>query len=377
MSVTPTLAARAADLSLQHLEKRYGSIIALKPLSIDIPAGTFLTVLGPSGSGKTTVLRLIGGFSEPTAGRIVLGGEDITELPIFQRPCNTVFQDYALFPHLNVSENVGYGLSVRGRPKSEINTRVEEILTVVGLQKMAGRAPSQLSGGQRQRVALARALICDPRIMLLDEPLAALDAELRHQMQEFLKAQQRRSGITFLFVTHDQQEAIGISDLILVMRGGVVEQVASPRDLYYRPQTHFVASFFGENNLIEGTIASRQGDEVCIDTKLGSFVAANPNGCTVGQRASMAVRPESFTVQPDAGKPPNSKTAINGVIHDTSFSGSATRVTVRVASGLLTTTVASDRNKGALHTGDKVILQWSPGDAIVVAADDTIAGELK
>jgi spermidine/putrescine transport system ATP-binding protein len=359
---------RAAALSLQGLEKRYGDVTALKPLSIDIPAGTFLSVLGPSGSGKTTVLRLIGGFTEPSGGRILLGGQDITALPIFSRPCNTVFQDYALFPHLSVRQNVAYGLSVRGRPKTEIASKVEEILAIVGLERMGERAPAQLSGGQRQRVALARALICEPRLMLLDEPLAALDAELRRQMQDFLKAQQRRSGITFLFVTHDQQEAIGISDLILVMQKGGVEQVATPRELYYRPRTQFVAGFFGENNLIPGRILDGAGSVARIETPVGIFAAANPHGCKAGSAAIIALRPEAIAVQHNQSTSEQNDRQIHADIADISFSGSMTRLQLRAGPLLITTVLPSEQVDTRYQLGERVHLGWSPDSAVLVEA---------
>ncbi len=363
-----SLSLRPAHLSLRGVEKRYSDIVALKPLSIEVPAGTFLSVLGPSGSGKTTVLRLIGGFTEPSGGSIHLGGEDITHLPIFQRPCNTVFQDYALFPHLTVAQNVAYGLSVRGRPRAEIAAKVEEILAVVGLETMAGRAPSRLSGGQKQRVALARALICEPRLMLLDEPLAALDAELRRQMQDFLKSQQRRSGITFLFVTHDQQEAIGISDLILVMQNGAVEQVASPRDLYYQPRTHFVAGFFGDNNLLPGALRPGPAGIAVIETALGAFSAANPNGCQPGRPAIMALRPEAISIMPGHAPLSGAAASVQGIVDDVSFGGARTRLGVRAGETRLVAAIASDQAGGAFGIGQAVTLSWAPRNAILVDA---------
>jgi ABC-type Fe3+/spermidine/putrescine transport system ATPase subunit len=349
-------------LSLQAIEKSYESVVALKPLSLDVPGGTFVTVLGPSGSGKTTVLRLIGGFLKPTGGRVWLGGEDITDIPIFLRPCNTVFQDYALFPHLSVASNVGYGLSVRRKPKAEIHRKVEEILSVVGLEKMAGRRPAQLSGGQKQRVALARALICEPKLMLLDEPLAALDAELRHQMQDFLKNQQRRSGITFLFVTHDQSEAIGISDLILVMKNGGVEQIADPRTLYYRPKTAFVAGFFGENNLIPASVLECSGHEARVKTPMGFFAAMNPNGCKAGENTVLALRPEAIKLKSSGGH-------VSGAIMDISFGGSTTHIKVNAAGTPLSVSIASDQTAKSLATGSQVALDWQRDHAVLVGND--------
>jgi spermidine/putrescine transport system ATP-binding protein len=348
-------------LSLDSIEKRYGDIVALKPLSLDVPGGTFLSVLGPSGSGKTTVLRLIGGFTQASGGRVRLGGEDITDLPIFRRPCNTVFQDYALFPHLSVAQNVGYGLSVRKQPKAEISRKVEEILAVVGLETMAGRAPAQLSGGQKQRVALARALICEPRLMLLDEPLAALDAELRRQMQDFLKNQQRRTGITFLFVTHDQSEAIGISDQILVMRKGGVEQIADPRTLYYQPKTAFVAGFFGENNLMPATVLETANGQARVKTGIGALGAMNPNGCKAGETVMLALRPEAISLQSSDG-------LAQGTICDVSFGGSSTHLKVDLAGTVLSVSTASDQGARSFALGDRVSLNWAAESAMLVGA---------
>src|SRR4051794_16732310 len=239
-------------LTFDAVSKSYGRIEVLRPLSLDVGDGEFLTILGPSGSGKTTTLRMAAGFTQPTSGRISFSGKDITQTPTNRRPFNTVFQDYALFPHMTVATNVGYGLIVRGRPKAEIRKKVAETVEIVGLGAMLDRYPSQLSGGQKQRVALARAIVCEPELILLDEPLSALDAELRRQMQLFLKDLQRRLAITFLFVTHDQEEAITMSDRIVVMNKGRIEQIGAPKDIYYAPATLFVARFFGDNNIIEG-----------------------------------------------------------------------------------------------------------------------------
>ena len=245
-------------LQLIALAKRYDQTSVLEGIDLAVEDGEFLTILGPSGSGKTTILRLIGGFTEPSAGQILFDGSDIAQVPIHRRPFNTVFQDYALFPHMTVGQNVGYGLMVRGVARAGIRARVADALEMVALQDFGQRYPNQLSGGQRQRVALARALICEPKLILLDEPLGALDAELRRQMQEFLKSLQRRVRITFLFVTHDQEEAIAMSDRICVMNQGAIEQVGAPDEIYYRPRTRFVATFFGDNNLLPGSKTTRR-----------------------------------------------------------------------------------------------------------------------
>jgi spermidine/putrescine transport system ATP-binding protein len=233
-------------LALQAVEKSYGTQRVLQPVDLEVADGEFLTILGPSGSGKTTILRLVGGFTRPSGGRIRFGGVDLTDVPSHKRPFNTVFQDYALFPHMTVADNVGYGLMVRGLAKSAIRAKVEETLEIVGLGGLLDRYPAQLSGGQKQRVALARAIVCEPKLILLDEPLAALDAEMRRQMQFFLKDLQRRIATTFLFVTHDQEEAITMSDRIVVMDKGRIEQIGAPTSIYYSPKTPFVARFFGE-----------------------------------------------------------------------------------------------------------------------------------
>jgi spermidine/putrescine ABC transporter ATP-binding subunit len=244
----------AALLEVRNLSKRFGSTDVLKNISLNIPSGEFLTLLGESGSGKTTLLRLIAGFEQPSSGEIWMGGERLDTQPPYKRPVNTVFQNYALFPHLNAHDNVAYGLRVKGTPVDEIGDRVEEALRIVKMQGFATSRPSQLSGGQQQRIALARALINRPQLLLLDEPLSALDANLRKQMQSELKSLQREIGITFLFVTHDQEEAMALSDRIALLRDGALEQVASPREIYARPATAYTAQFIGQTNLLRGEI---------------------------------------------------------------------------------------------------------------------------
>jgi spermidine/putrescine ABC transporter ATP-binding subunit len=243
-----------ALLEVRNVGKRFGSTVVLKNISLDITSGEFLTLLGESGSGKTTLLRLIAGFEQPSSGEIWMGGERLDVLPPYKRPVNTVFQNYALFPHLNARDNVAYGLRVKGSPANEISGRVEEALSMVKMQGFAAARPSQLSGGQQQRIALARALVNRPQLLLLDEPLSALDANLRKQMQSELKALQREIGITFLFVTHDQEEAMALSDRIALLRDGALEQVASPREIYERPATPYTAQFIGQTNLLRGEI---------------------------------------------------------------------------------------------------------------------------
>jgi spermidine/putrescine transport system ATP-binding protein len=248
-------------LEVRSVAKRFGAATVLKNISLQIAAGEFLTLLGESGSGKTTLLRLIAGFEAPTSGEIWMGGQRLDTLPPYRRPVNTVFQHYALFPHLNVRENVAYGLSVKGTPASEIAGRVDEALRMVKMHDFASAKPAKLSGGQQQRVALARALVNRPQLLLLDEPLSALDANLRKQMQSELKSLQREIGITFLFVTHDQEEAMALSDRIALLRGGALEQIASPREIYGRPATAYAAQFIGQTNLLQAEV--RDGWATC------------------------------------------------------------------------------------------------------------------
>ena len=241
----------AADVAVAGIRKTYGDVVAVDNVDLHVTAGEFFTLLGPSGSGKTTTLRIIAGFEKPDHGSVTLGGEDITRRPPYARDVNTVFQDYALFPHMTVGENVGYGLKVKGVPRRESAAQVSQVLKMVRLEGYGSRKPVQLSGGQRQRVALARSIVNQPKVLLLDEPLGALDLKLRQEMQAFLKALQQDLGMTFLYVTHDQEEALTMSDHVAVFNEGKIEQVGSPREIYERPQTEFVAGFVGTSNILE------------------------------------------------------------------------------------------------------------------------------
>jgi putative spermidine/putrescine transport system ATP-binding protein len=241
----------AADVGIEGARKTYGDVVAVDTIDLTVADGEFFTLLGPSGSGKTTTLRMIAGFERPDAGRITLGGEEITRQPPYARDVNTVFQDYALFPHMTVADNVGYGLKVKGIPRKERSSQVAEVLRMVRLENYGGRKPVQLSGGQRQRVALARSIVNRPKVLLLDEPLGALDLKLRQEMQVFLKALQQDLGMTFIYVTHDQEEALTMSDHVAVFNEGRIEQVGTPNEIYERPATEFVAGFVGTSNIIE------------------------------------------------------------------------------------------------------------------------------
>ncbi len=357
-------------VALRAVSKSYGPVPVLHAIDLSILDGEFLTVLGPSGSGKTTVLRLIGGLEAATSGAIFLDGADITRVPINRRPFHTVFQDYALFPHMTVAGNVGYGLSVRGRPRAEIRKKVGEALELVQLGSFAARYPTQLSGGQRQRVALARALICEPRLVLLDEPLAALDLMLRRQMQEFLKTIQREIRTTFLFVTHDQEEAIGLGDRICVMEGGHVRQLGTPNALYYRPKSEFVARFFGDNNLVPGTLAEAVGDTRAIDTALGRLVCSTGDDAALrtaspGTPAFAVFRPEAL--QTDPTDPQNRFT---GRLAEIAFHGASTVAHVATEPGdqRLRLRLPSRAEGIALGEGDRLTLGFSPAQAHLVLA---------
>ena len=305
---------------IEGLTKRFGKTVALHPLDLSIAAGEFVTFLGPSGCGKSTTLRLLGGFERPDAGRILLDGADVTGLPPNRRNVNMVFQDYALFPHMTVRQNMAFGLELKGMSRAGIEARLEELTRFLELSGYAERYPGQLSGGQRQRVALARALAPDPALLLLDEPLGALDAKLRGQVQQELKAIQRRADKTFFFVTHDQEEALTMSDRIVVMNAGRVEQDGTPEDLYFHPASRFVAEFVGETNLLTGRMRGVDGAEIVVEwhghTLSGHSRAAPPRA---GETVTASVRLERLRLGPDR---PSTANAVPGRVTGRTFLGS-------------------------------------------------------
>ncbi|MEM8813797.1 MAG: ABC transporter ATP-binding protein [Pseudomonadota bacterium] len=303
----------ASELDLQSLTKVYGEQRAVDEVSLTFDAGTYVVLLGPSGSGKTTLLAMIGGFTPPTQGRIVLGGEDITLAPPRNRPTATVFQDYALFPHMSVADNVGFGLSVRRLPRAEINQRVRAALSLVDLDGLGARPISAASGGQRQRIALARALVTEPSILLLDEPLGALDLHLRRQMQDELRHLQRREGRTFVHVTHDQEEAMAIADLIVIMNAGRVEDSGPPERVYSRPKTRFSAQFMGESTILD----AKPDGNGRVETPLGALPTVGEAGYFVG------IRPEKLLLTPS----PNATELGTMTVNERVFQGSFARLT--------------------------------------------------
>ncbi len=371
-------------LQLIEVGKRYGQTTVLRDINLAVEDGEFMTILGPSGSGKTTILRLIGGFTEPSAGRILFDGSDVAGVPIFRRPFNTVFQDYALFPHMTVGQNVGYGLMVRGVARAEIRRRVDEALEVVALQGFVERYPSQLSGGQRQRVALARALICEPELILLDEPLGALDAELRRQMQEFLKSLQRRVRISFLFVTHDQEEAIAMSDRICVMNNGAIEQIGAPDEIYYRPRHPLRRHLLRRQQPAARHQAGRRRERAGrVETPFGSLHCADPrlDELAEGAPVTIAVRPEALRIEapdrsPDAvdGAPGLNRLAVE--VRSIDFIGPTSRVWVSSQAAPerpILVKVTSRMGGIALRPGDRAELLWAPAECAAIAGADESA----
>jgi putative spermidine/putrescine transport system ATP-binding protein len=327
-----------ALLVIDELTKTYGSVTALSDVDLAIDAGQFVTLLGPSGSGKTTLLMLLAGFTAPTRGRIHLDGRDITQLDPEERDFGFVFQGYALFPHLSVADNIAFSLRVRKWSKPKLSTRLDEMLALVGLERLADRKPRELSGGQQQRVAIARALAFGPRILLLDEPLSALDRMLRQAMQRELARLHRRTGVTFVYVTHDQEEAISMSDHIVVFNQGRIVESGSPRALYRSPSTPFVARFLGENNLIAGRLSAQDNTVLeALGTRFRAPASSSPYVC--GEAVTVWVRPEDIRV----GAPAGDEVGFEARVVESSFVGAAERIILQTASGeQLTATLPAD-----------------------------------
>jgi spermidine/putrescine transport system ATP-binding protein len=366
------------DIRLSAVTKRFTDTVAVDDLSLDIERGSFFAMLGPSGCGKTTTLRMIGGFEDPTAGRVFLGGVDVTDHPPFRRDVNTVFQSYALFPHLTVERNVAFGLERRKVGRDEVRRRVGEILELVQLTGYEARRPSQLSGGQQQRVALARALVNHPRALLLDEPLGALDLRLRRQLQIELKRIQQDVGITFVHVTHDQEEALTMADTIAVMNEGRIEQMGSGEELYERPRTEFVANFLGISNLLDGTIGSGDGSMAVFNTEEGErvLVPADRLADVNGAAIRIGVRPEKITIAPGGGETSSAaRNVVHGRVTVASYLGVSIQYVVETPRGNELTVIAPNRDGDAANSigpGRDVSLSWDPTHTFVVQRQESV-----
>ncbi len=356
--VTAQNGTTVVDVRLERVTKRFGDVVAVDDLSLEIEHGSFFALLGPSGCGKTTTLRMIGGFEQPTAGRIYLGDRDVVGLPPYRRDVNTVFQSYALFPHLSVAENVAFGLRRKGVKGKVVSGRVSSILEKVGLGGFEQRKPKQLSGGQQQRVALARALVNSPRVLLLDEPLGALDLKLRKQMQLELKAIQHEFGITFVHVTHDQEEAMTMADRIAVMSGGRIQQLGTPSDLYEQPATAFVAGFLGVSNLLDGTAV---GDDLVRLDRGGEVRVARAALAGRSGRVAVGVRPEKISLGSGEAN------RLEGRVRERAYLGVAIQYIVDTDHGPLHVYVQNRSRDGLGHDpGERIAVSFSPDDVFVV-----------
>lgn len=351
----------APFLSIQHVKKSFGDNTVVQDFNLDVEPGEFVSFLGPSGCGKTTVLRMVAGFEEPTAGKIVIAGKDVTNLKPNQRNIGMVFQAYALFPNLTVAQNIGFGLKVAGASKADQDSRIAEMLNIIKLPQLGDRYPYQLSGGQQQRVALARALAPSPKLLLLDEPLSALDAKVRVSLRDEIRAIQKRLGITTIFVTHDQEEALSISDRIVVMYGGVAEQVATPFEIYNRPATKFVANFVGTLNVLAGTVVDPalgkvrvNNDEIAVKQSL--------NGAKSGDAVSLALRPEAMALGDYKGH----DAELHGKITDVHFLGSVIRVRVNLGTETIALDTFNNSRTPPPTIGDSTKVTFASNDVLVL-----------
>jgi spermidine/putrescine transport system ATP-binding protein len=364
----------AADLHLVGVTKRFGAFTAVDDLSLTVPQGSFFALLGASGCGKTTTLRMIAGLEEPTTGAIKLGTQDVTRLRPYKRPVNTVFQSYALFPHLNIFDNVAFGLRRRG--VRDVADQVKRMLDLVELAGYDTRRPAQLSGGQQQRVALARALINHPQVLLLDEPLGALDLKLRRQMQIELKRIQTEVGITFVHVTHDQEEAMTMADTVAVMNAGRIEQLGAPNEMYEFPGTAFVANFLGQSNLLTATVDARTGPDVTVTARGNRFTVPATRCRTGSGTAWFGVRPEKVHLAATADAVPSGHHAVPGVVTDASYVGVSTQYLVRIPAGdQLTVFVPNSGVAAPLAVASEVVAHWRPEHTFLLerAPDEIVA----
>ena len=351
-------------ITLEGVVKRFGNNEVVKNLNLEVAEGEFLTLLGPSGCGKTTTLRMIAGFEEASEGTIKVEGERVEDKEPFQRNVNTVFQNYALFPHMTVFNNIAYGLTIKKVPKAEINERVTEMLRMVQMEPYAKRKPDELSGGQKQRVAIARALVNRPKVLLLDEPLGALDLKLRKQMQIELKRLQKKLGITFIYVTHDQEEALTMSDRIAVIHDGILEQLDSPTEIYERPKTRFVAGFIGESNIFDGKVIAKDGDVLTVETAEGNLQVIGPD-FAVGEEMHVSIRPEYLEVSTS----PVAGFTLEGKIKDFIYQGSVVKTAVDLNGGMEVKYSRFEQDN-SVSEGEKVYVCWKPEKAVAIKKFD-------
>jgi putative spermidine/putrescine transport system ATP-binding protein len=348
-------------LSIQHVQKSFGATKVVQDFNLDVESGEFVSFLGPSGCGKTTVLRMVAGFEEPSQGRIVVAGKDITNLRPNQRNIGMVFQAYALFPNLTVAQNIGFGLKVAGMARADIDARVGEMLGIIKLPQLGDRYPYQLSGGQQQRIALARALAPKPKLLLLDEPLSALDAKVRVSLREEIRSIQKSLGITTIFVTHDQEEALSISDRIAVMYGGKAEQVGTPFEIYNKPETKFVANFVGTLNVLEGTVVDAATGKVRVNGEDFAF-KGRLNGSKAGDTLALALRPEAISL----GRQPGRDASLSGEIAEVHFLGSVIRVRVGVGESMVSLDTFNNPTTPPPAVGERAEISFSSEDMLVL-----------
>ena len=350
-------------LSLRHISKNFGEGDVLSDVSLDVHRGEFVTLLGASGCGKTTTLRIVSGLETPDTGEVILNGQDMTALPPEKRPVNTVFQSYALFPHMNVEKNVAYGLKVRGVDKKTSAARVKEMLELVQMSEYAKRMPAQLSGGQRQRIAIARALAPQPQLLLLDEPLGALDLQLRRQMQVELKRLQKKLGITFIYITHDQEEAINMSDRIAVMKDGRFEQLGTPEDIYDRPRTRYVAQFIGRSTILEGMVRSANGFSSVVENANGRFTVDSAHAqLRENESCEVCVRTERMR----ASRTPVEGFDLPATVREARYAGGSVLLYVVLKDGTEVVAEGIERMADAPQAGETVYMHWNPAQAAVI-----------
>jgi iron(III) transport system ATP-binding protein len=365
---------RGKSLRLERVSKRFvregqAALAAVDDVSLEVEPGELLTLLGPSGCGKTTTLRMVAGFEQPDAGRIYIGGDDVTDLMVYRRSIGFVFQNYALFPHLTIFENVAYGLRVRRLPTATIRARVGQVLELVGLPGYERRFPNQLSGGEQQRVAVARAVVVEPALLLFDEPLSNLDAKLRVQMRGELSRLQRQLAITTVYVTHDQEEAMAISDRIAVMRRGAVAQVGTAEELYRAPRSAFVAQFIGRVNLVDSRVLDVTGGHVAVTLWGTSLSVPAADGYAAGQRLSLVLRPESLTLVPETAKAAEGEVIVPGIVRGRTFLGEKVEYAVEVGGALLQAVTYDPTRRGVVEVGARVGVMCDAAAVRLLAAE--------